>query len=272
MEFITIFLSGLLGLVSPAGWLIDRTAENAIRSQFEKVEQLQVRVDNAPSYQLLQGKVERVRIAGRSLQLKGQELNIAALELETDPIHLDPRSLGQIQPKLKRPFQAGVRLVLTQEHINQALQSPQLAAKLRNINISAFSNFTNNPEQSYDFINPRVELLENNRLHFQVEVQEHGTNVKLLKITVKSGLGIVAGRQIQLVEPVISVNGQVVSNQLISAIATNLSQQLDLSNLEVYGLQARLLKLKVRQDELEIAAFLRVEPSSRFLENSRLLI
>jgi len=36
------------------------------------------------------------------LQLKRQDLNIAALELETDPIDLDPRSLGQRQPKLKR--------------------------------------------------------------------------------------------------------------------------------------------------------------------------
>jgi len=53
------------------------------------------------------------RIAGRSLQLKRQDLSIAALELETDPIDLDPRSLGQRQPKLKRPFQVGVRLVLT---------------------------------------------------------------------------------------------------------------------------------------------------------------
>lgn len=64
MEFFTILLSGLLGLVSPAGLVIDRTAESFIRSRFE-VEQLQVRVDNAPSHQLLQGKVERVLIAGR---------------------------------------------------------------------------------------------------------------------------------------------------------------------------------------------------------------
>jgi hypothetical protein len=272
MEFLTILLSGLLGLVSPVGSVIDRTAENAIRSRFEKAEQLQVRVDNAPSYQLLQGKVQRVRIAGRSLQLKRQDLSIAALELETDPIDLDPRSLGQRQPKLKRPFQVGVRLVLTQEHINQALQSPQLTEELRNLNISELSKLTDNSGQSYDFVNPRVELLENNRLRFQVNLQEHGKNVKLLVITMESGLGIVAGRQIQLIEPAISVNGEAVSNQFVSAIATNLSQELDLSNLEVYGLQTRLLKLKVRQDELEIAAFLRVEPSSRFLENSRLLI
>jgi hypothetical protein len=86
-------VSSLLALVSPVGLVVDQIALNAIRSQFEKVDQLQVRIDNAPSYQLLQGKVERVRIAGRGLQLK--QIRIAAIELETDPINLDPRSLGQ---------------------------------------------------------------------------------------------------------------------------------------------------------------------------------
>ena len=265
MEFITILLSGLLGLVSPAGLVIDRIAENAIRSQFGKVEQLQVRVDNAPSYQLLQGKVERVRIAGRGLQLKRQDIRIAALELETDPIAFELRSLGQRQPKLKRPFQAGVRLVLTQQDINQALQSPGLIARLRNLSIRQLPKPAGIPVQGYEFVNPRVEFLENNRLRFQVELTQG--NVKPLAIMVELGLGVLAGRQIQLVAPVVSVNGQAVPNQLVNAIATNLSKQLDLRNLELYGLRTRLIELKVSQDELEIAAFLRVEPSSRFLEN-----
>jgi len=49
-----------------------------------------------PQLPVLQGKVERVH--SRSLlQLKRQDLNIAALELETDPIDLDPRSLKDSQ-------------------------------------------------------------------------------------------------------------------------------------------------------------------------------
>lgn len=98
MEFFTLLVSGLLGLVTPVGLVVDRTAENAIRSQLAQVEQLQVRVDNAPTHQLLQGKVERVRVAGRSLQLKWQEVRIAALELETDVIELEPRSLEKNDP------------------------------------------------------------------------------------------------------------------------------------------------------------------------------
>jgi len=264
MEFFIILLSGLLGLVSPVGLVIDRTAENAIRSQFKKVDQLQVRVDNAPSYQLLQGKVERVRIATRGLHLKLPDIRIAALELETDPINLEPRSLGQRQPKLKRAIHAGMRLVLNQQDINQALQSPAVTATLRNLSISV-GNSSGDSRQHYNFVNPRVDFLANNRLRFQVELTQ--ADVKPLAIKVESGLGVIAGRQIQLVAPVVSVNGEEVPNQFVSAIATNFSQQLDLHNLEGYGLQARILQLKVTPQELEIATFLRVEPSSRFLKN-----
>jgi hypothetical protein len=264
MEFFIILLSGLLGLVSPVGLVIDRTAENAIRSQFKKVDQLQVRVDNAPSYQLLQGKVERVRIATRGLHLKLPDIRIAALELETDPINLDPRSLGQRQPKLKRAIHAGMRLVLNQQDINQALQSPAVTAMLRNLSISV-GNSSGDSRQHYNFVNPRVDFLANNRLRFQVELTQ--ADVKPLAIKVESGLGVIAGRQIQLVAPVVSVNGEEVPNQFVSVIATNFSQQLDLHNLEGYGLQARILQLKVTPQKLEIATFLRVEPSSRFLKN-----
>lgn len=120
----------------------------------------------------------------------------------------------------------------------------------------------------YNLVNPQVKFLENNRIRFQVELTED--DVLPLAITLESGLSLVAGRQIQLVEPAIWVNGEAVPSQFVSAIATNISKQLELSNLERYGLGARLLKLKVSQDELEIAAFLRVEPSSRLLQNRRL--
>lgn len=271
MEFLIILLSGVLGLVSPVGLVVDRTAENLISSQFAKVEKLRVRVDNPPSYQLLQGKVERVLIAGRGLQLKQQNLRIAALELETDAIDLDPRSLGQKQPKLKRPFQAGVRVVLTGQDINQALKSPAVEGILRNLGIEELGKPDDDDlEQRYDFVNPQVELLANNRLRFQVELHEQGNGTQLA-IKVESGLDIISGRQIQLVEPIVYVNQEVVTNQLISAIATNLSQRLDLGNLEQYGLQARILQLKVNPQKLEIAAFLRLEPSSRLLERRSLL-
>ncbi|RKH75069.1 DUF2993 domain-containing protein, partial [Corallococcus praedator] len=118
MEFLTILLSALIGLVSPVGLVADRLAEDQIRNQFDSVEDLQVRIDSVPSYRLAQGRVDRVRIAGRGLSIQ-PNLRIAALEVETDPIAVD-LSEGV---ELEAPLQAGVRIVLTQEDLTQALRS-----------------------------------------------------------------------------------------------------------------------------------------------------
>lgn len=259
MEFLTILLSGLLGLVSPVGVAVDRTAENAIRSQFASCGELQVRIDNAPSYQLLQGKVERVRIAGRSLQLKRQNIRIAVLELESDRIEIKPRSLTR-KPQLKKPLQGGVRLVLTEEDINQALLSPQLRARLQklNINLKGFANIRT--KTVYNLVNPQVQFLPNNRLHIQVELQEKGKSKPFL-IKAESGVSIVSGRQIQLVNLVAEVDKVKVPPEVINLILNNINKRLDLRNLEGGKLQARILKLKIRQGEVEIAAFLRIDPS-----------
>lgn len=268
MEFFTLLVSGLLGLVTPVGLVVDRTAESAIRSQLTQVEQLQVRVDNPPTHQLLQGKVERVRIAGRSLQLKWQDIRIAALELETDAIELEPRSLGKKRPLFKRPLQAGVRLVLTQQDINKLIQSPQFMARLQKLKINT-GNSSNTGHNVYTFANPNVKFLANSRWIFQVELREKGLEKPLL-IKVESGLNIVGGRNIQLVNPTVAANSEEVPPQFVNAVVNNFKERLDLGNLEGDGLQVRLLKLNTRPEELEIAAFLRIEPSSRFLETPSL--
>jgi hypothetical protein len=262
MEFLTILLSTLLGLIAPVGVVIDRVAESAIRSQFAKVGQLQVRVDNSPSYQVLKGKVKRVRIAGRSLQLKRQDVQIALFEMETDAIELDVSSLQHRHTKLRRPLQAGVHLVLNQEDVNKLLQSPQFLNRLQKLRIgSVVSPNTTSP--GYNLLNPQVTFLNNNRLLIQVELQEGKS--KPLLIRVNTGLSIVSGRYISLLNPAVVVNGQQVPTQFVNVVLNNLNKQLDLGNLEGDGLQVRILKLEMEPKRLEIAAFLRIDPSSRTL-------
>jgi hypothetical protein len=205
-----------------------------------------------------------VRIAGRSLQLKKQNVQIALFELETDPIELELSSLKRKRPKLKRPLQAGIRLVLTEQDVNKLLQSPQLLGRLRQININSVGSQNSRVTFGYNFINPYVKFLANNRFLFQVELQDGKS--KSLLIRVQSGVSIVSGRYIQLVNPYITVDGQKVPDQFVKVILNNLNKQLDLGNLEGDGIQARILKLEMKPTEIEIATFLRIEPSSRLLE------
>ncbi|MBO1347215.1 MAG: DUF2993 domain-containing protein [Hormoscilla sp. GUM202] len=259
MEFLSIFISGLLLLVSPAGLIADRAIAKSIRAQVERVEELQVRVDNAPTHRLLQGKAERVRIAGRGVWLR-PEVRIAVLELETGPIDIDRKQLLQSR---EQPWQGGVRLVLTEADINRALRSLPIAALLRQFSINSLPGAAADQMESYEFVNPRVEFLDNNRLRFQLELQQQRNgNDRGFKLAIlaESGFQVVAGRRIELVAPRLEANGNPVPPILVNAIAAGVSRGGDLRRLEANQILIRLLKLEVSPELLEIAAFVALQP------------
>lgn len=53
-----------------------------------RADTLEVRVDNAPNYQILLGNVDRIRVAGRGVYVL-EFLRIDEVDIETDPISID---------------------------------------------------------------------------------------------------------------------------------------------------------------------------------------
>ncbi|NEQ27142.1 MAG: DUF2993 domain-containing protein, partial [Microcoleus sp. SIO2G3] len=245
-------------LVSPAGLAADRIAESAIRNQFDSVEELQVRIDNVPSYRLLQGRVDRIRIAGRGLSIQ-PNLRIAALEVETDPIAVD---LNDGDPELEAPLQAGVRLVLTQADLEQALRSRQVRSLLDDLNLGQFGG------AGYEIRNPRLQLLDNNRIRLRAALQQQGSDERLA-IVLESGISILSGRRLQFDAPTASLNGEPLPDRIVEGFAAGISQRFDLRNFEESGITARILKLDISANELQLAAFVRVEPESDLFESSQ---
>ena len=263
MEFFAILLSSVLGILSPAGLVVDKVAENAIRHQFSSIEKLAVRIDNAPSYRFLQGKADRIRIAGRGLYpIEG--VRIAALELETDPIAVTPASLRTGKPQLAQPLRAGVRLVLTWQDINQALQSPAIASRFRNLSLNLLTNGASQQLQRYTLVDPQVEFLGNDRIRLQVTLagqQSGNSQPDRQAIVIESGIAIAQGHQLQLVDPQMSLDGQPVPSQLVSLLIGGLSDRLDLDQLTDRGITARILKLEMMPDGVAIAGFVSLDPS-----------
>jgi LmeA-like phospholipid-binding len=251
MEFLTIFFSSLMTLIAPTGAVVDRVATNIIRSQFGRVESLQVRVDNAPSYQIIGGKFDRVRVAGRGL-FPLTDLRLEALELETDPI-----ALNGLRAKLVQPLQAGVKVVITKADINRALQSPTLTARLKNFGIRSLNQADAEQAQRYDILNPQVVFLPNGRLQLQVALKEQGYPDNLT-ITAEAGMEVVAGRTLRLVNPTVIVNGQPAPEKLVRAFADGANQRLDLRQFERSGITARILHLQIDQQQIQIAAFVQM--------------
>lgn len=269
MELFTILLSSFISLLSPVNLVGDMVVEDAIRSRLEKVEQLDVRIDNAPSYQITQGKLQRLRIASRGLQLTS-DLRISTLELDIDEIDVDLPALlakeSEASPDLfRKPLQGGVRLVLTEDDINQALQSPKVTARISQLLKRFLKRLPSAGEQDYELLSTQVELLEENRLAIQLQFQGTGTaeeESKELKIRLETGVEVENSKSLKLIEPSVSINETQIPPLLVAGLKAIVQDFTDLSKLEDAGIIIRLLKLEINSNELEIANFVRLDEST----------
>ncbi|MDX2242555.1 MAG: DUF2993 domain-containing protein [Leptolyngbyaceae cyanobacterium bins.302] len=280
MEIFILILSSLISVLSPANLVADKVLEGAVRSQFKQVEQLQVRVDNAPVHNVAAGKIDRLRIAGRGFYpLEG--IRIDTLELETDPINISVADLKKRRYALQSPLGVGVRVVIREADVLQALRSPIVTARIQQLLRGLNRTKQNLPEsgssdtpqtlaqdglretidtirqtvQEYRIVNPRVEFLENRRIQIQADVEEVKTG-ETLKLAIETGLEILEGRQIQFLSPSLSVNGQPFPAELVRGFAENIAKDLNLERLEkLLQVRARVFRVRFTDNSLEIAAF-----------------
>ncbi|MEL6815267.1 MAG: DUF2993 domain-containing protein [Cyanobacteria bacterium J06598_3] len=259
MELVTALLSSLLVLISPVGVVIDQVAEDAIRSRLAGVESLEVRVDNGPSFQVLQGRVDRVRIAGRGI-VPTPGLRLAVAELETDPIDLEFKSLRQGEVVLDEALQGALHLVITEADINAFLQSPTVTQRLGELKIGSLNQAQARERERYKINNPVIEFLGDDRLKISLELEDlvqEGT----LQIDAESGLSISEGDLLTLVDPVLGVNGQPAPSRLVNALLGDVNDRLSLQRLENRGVTARVINLAVQPDAIDLALWLRIDPS-----------
>lgn len=263
MEVITALVASLLMIASPVGAIVDHLAEDAIRAQLAGAEQLQVRIDNVPNYQLLNGRVEHVRVAGRGI-FPVPELRIDTLDLETDPIDVDLPSLQRGQLKLDAPAQAAAHLILEADDINQFLQSAPVQVWLDQFRFNLPGQYTEREGKRYGLVNPKIEFLEGDRLRLVVDLQDRILN-ESLAIEMDLQMQIVDGHRLQILDPHLVIDGVEAPPQLINTLVEGANQQLTLRSLEPLGVTARILDFQIRNNELDLAVFAKVDPSSPFL-------
>ena len=259
MEIISVVLSGLLLLISPVGIVMDQVAEDAIRARLAGVESLDVRVDNGSPFQVLQGRVDRVRIAGRGI-VPTPGLRIELADFESDPIDLDFQNLRQGKVVLDEALQGALHLVLNENDINAFLQSPLFQQQLSEIKVGALNPAQARERERYQINNPAIEFLDNNRLRISLELEDLVREGSLL-IEAESGLSVTAGDRLTLVGPVLIVNGQPAPDRLVKTLLGNINNRLSLQRLEDQGITARVINLAVESGRVSLALWVRVDPS-----------
>ncbi|NEP19235.1 MAG: DUF2993 domain-containing protein [Leptolyngbya sp. SIO4C1] len=259
MELISILLSSLLFIGSPVGVILDQVAEDAIRDRLVKVEDIDVRVDNASAFQLLRGKVDKLRIGARGVY-PVPDFRIAIADLETDAIDLDFGQLQRGQVALDQPLNSALHVVITPADLNAFLQSPAFTERLNQIPVNL-----SNPAQSREFsryrlTNPQAVFLPNNRLRLSLDLADQ-FSAEVLEIEAETGLAIEAGHRLALLDPTVLVNGEAAPPQLLDTFTRNLGDRLSLRRLESAGVTLRVLAVSIEPDAFDLALWAQIDPS-----------
>ncbi|MFP4132539.1 MAG: DUF2993 domain-containing protein [Cyanobacteriota bacterium] len=270
MEFLSILLASLIGGVSPLGFIVDQRIEAAFREQVNEVETLKVRIDNTPSHQLLQGKIQRIRLAGEGVRLS-PNLNLSTLALETDPIALDFNRLRQgeieglqgFRGTLEEPLQIALQISLREDDLNQFFNSEAVQAQLEEIIQRAANQFPSGRNQNYELLSSNLEFLENNRFAFtfktRVSSSERSEETATFNLRLESAIATRQGKQPQFLNPKLTVNNRPFPPELVTAVTQRISQRLNLEALEEPNILARLLQLNIEEDEVKLAAFVQIK-------------
>lgn len=265
MELITIILSALLGVAGSGGVVVDTLAEAALRNQLAGAETLQVRIDNVPNYQLASGRIEHTWIAARGVetrQLPG--LRIDSIDIETDAVDVDLGRLQQGALVLDEPAQTALRLRLNDDDLNAFLQSSLVQGWLDTLEFTLPGAAGQRERNRYGLANPSLEFLEGDRFRVVVDLQDRVTQENIA-IVVELGLAILNGHRFALVDPTITVDGEDTPPQLLESFVQGAQERLTLRRLETLGVVARVIDFKVRDNELDVAIFAKIEPTSPLL-------
>ncbi len=260
MELIAIILSSLTALFSLTGVVVDKNVETAVLAQVNHAEQLQVRVDNAPMHQILNGKINKLRIAGQGVW-PTKDLRIETLEVETDPLAVDVHAIREdgTNPRsssIQQPLQAGIKLKFNEADLNNFLKSPDSIAKLQKMTTSTLGSAGSSLNKDYQITNPQIRFLGNGRLAIKAELKDAGSNERLA-VKLETGVSVIGGKKLELVSPTATVGDTPVPPFLLAGLTAGITDRFNVDTLEQRGLTARILQFKVNPEQLELAVFVR---------------
>lgn len=267
MEWLALALTGFLNFLTPMNFIGDQVIAQQIRQRVHHVEDLSVRVDNAPNYQLVQGKIQRVRLASRGLAFL-PDFRLQQLQLETDPIDLDWHSLGPenrnlpgLRRALRAPLQGAVELVINETDLNHALATPAIQNRLQ----GQIDRRLPGDIPRLQLLRAEVDFLGDDRLAILLDLGqrlEPDSEPEKLAIAIETGIELENGDRLLLVEPVATLNGRKINANVLNSIIGSFSDNLSLKRLENRGLTARILRYQIMPDQFSFSVFGSIKPAA----------
>ncbi|MBW4534321.1 MAG: DUF2993 domain-containing protein [Pleurocapsa minor HA4230-MV1] len=271
MELLISIMSGILAIATSVNAVGDKILKNKIESQIESVDTIAVRIDNAPNHDLLGGKVKRVRVATRDLKIS-RAIAFKVLELDVDGINIKLKEWLQqdilteidgvptlrLRELFEQPVNIASRAVLTQEQLDNILQSPFINRTVRRrlqqtLNRIAEYNYV---RRDFEISSFALDLIGENRIALKMKIsgfdRKDGTKDEELDVDFKFTLKVVDGLSFRLTEQQVFIDGEEVEPEQGVLVVTPVT----LKALEELGIKVRVIEWESNQDELELALFI----------------
>lgn len=254
MEFLISTFTIFSTLMASGGFIIDRAFTNAIKANSESVEEIEVRVENVPTHNIVKGEVDSIKLAVRGWGLR-EHFRLDVLELETDPLKFDFSRIREIDADnwrdiVQSDINVGIRTVLTEDDLNVMVRSP------RALEIISSSIPPSAPE-GFELEEVNINLRPNQRLRLSTVARSQMPGVRV-DFNLEFGIELVAGQRVKIIEPRGTLNGRPISDQLLQGFTQNLNMRLNLASLERFGVIARLLELDIEDENMGITALIHV--------------
>ena len=269
MEVLVYILSGILAIATSVNAVGDKIIENQIKSQVKSVDTLAVRIDNAPNHNALAGKVQRVRVATRDLEVS-DAIAFKALELDIDGINvklkewlnedlvsdIDGVPTLRLRELVEQPVNMASRIVLTQEQLDNILKSESLNIGLSQ-RLEDVLNQVSEDDEDFTVSSFQLDLIDTNRVAVRMKIPDtqgdFGKVNEELDVDLELGIEVVDGKSFEFSDQKIFINGEEIEPEYEVLIARPITLEI----LEQVGIQARVIQWKSDENELELALAIR---------------
>jgi len=205
--------------------LLGPVLEVWVRSQTQKVDDLRV-VVRGPDSEIAQGKIQQVTITGRNIVYKGipaSQVNLAAAG-----IYLDTAGIlrgGAL--RLLKPVKADLTLKLTQQDLNQYLDSESFQEQIKNLDVQMGSD----PTPVRLVLRQPDARLEAGTLILMATLQvKQG---EPLRVQLNTGVEVATPQQLRLVNPRLISEGTAVPIPGLAGLMIKVGSDVEVRRVEI---------------------------------------
>jgi LmeA-like phospholipid-binding len=239
--------------------MLNAVVSQSIRHLFTQCDTVDVEIRCHPSSKLLQGSVDSFKMWGRGLVIR-RDFWVEEMSFETDAVAIDPGSMLGGNVRLKQPTQAVAQVVLTEDAINKAFQSPLVQKRLVNVDLEAVTNLSGGEPISFRDIH--VQLQPNNKIKLVAKTDL--PNRSDVPISILATLTVEKRRRISFKDPHFEADAVPesmlgLSEVLSLAFAQILDNMVDLDRFDLDGVMLRVNRLETHGKNLVFSGYAQID-------------